>query len=153
MVRTDGRSADQMRQVKITKHFQRYPAGSVLIEVGNTKVICAATIEDRVPGFLKGSGEGWLTAEYSLLPSSTLTRTSRESIRGRVSGRTQEIQRLIGRSLRSVMDMKALGEHTVMIDCDVLQADGGTRTASITGAYIALVQALAPFITRRRISL
>ena len=143
MVRTDGRSADQMRQVKITKHFQRYPAGSVLIEVGNTKVICAATIEDRVPGFLKGSGEGWLTAEYSLLPSSTLTRTSRESIRGRVSGRTQEIQRLIGRSLRSVMDMKALGEHTVMIDCDVLQADGGTRTASITGAYIALVQALA----------
>ncbi len=143
MVRTDGRQTDQMRQVKITKHFQRYPAGSVLIEVGNTKVICAATIEERVPGFLKGSGEGWLTAEYSLLPSSTLTRTARESMRGRVSGRTQEIQRLIGRSLRSVMDMKALGERTVMIDCDVLQADGGTRTASITGAYIALVQALA----------
>ena len=143
MVRTDGRTADEMRRVKITKHFQRYPAGSVLIEVGNTKVICAATIEERVPGFLKGSGEGWLTAEYSLLPSSTLTRTSRESMRGRVSGRTQEIQRLIGRSLRSVMDMKALGERTVMIDCDVLQADGGTRTASITGAYIALVQALA----------
>ena len=143
MVRTDGRTADEMRRVKITKHFQRYPAGSVLIEVGNTKVICAATIEERVPGFLKGSGEGWLTAEYSLLPSSTLTRTSRESMRGRVSGRTQEIQRHIGRSLRSVMDMKALGERTVMIDCDVLQADGGTRTASITGAYIALVQALA----------
>ena len=143
MVRTDGRTADEMRRVKITKHFQRYPAGSVLNEVGNTKVICAATIEERVPGFLKGSGEGWLTAEYSLLPSSTLTRTARESMRGRVSGRTQEIQRLIGRSLRSVMDMKALGERTVMIDCDVLQADGGTRTASITGAYIALVQALA----------
>lgn len=143
MTRMDGRMADEMRHVKITKHFQRYPAGSVLIEVGNTKVICAASIEERVPFFLKGSGQGWVTAEYSLLPSSTLTRTARESMRGHVSGRTQEIQRLIGRSLRSVVDMKALGERTVLIDCDVIQADGGTRTASITGAYIALVEALA----------
>jgi ribonuclease PH len=143
MMRIDGRIADEMRHVKITRHFQKYPAGSVLIEVGNTKVICAASIEERVPSFLKGSGEGWVTAEYSLLPSSTLTRTARESMRGRVAGRTQEIQRLIGRSLRSVIDMKALGERTVLIDCDVIQADGGTRTASITGAYIALVEALA----------
>lgn len=144
MARFDGRMmADDMRQVKITRHYLKYPAGSVLIEVGNTKVICAASIEERVPGFLKGSGEGWLTAEYSLLPSSTQTRSSRESMRGRVTGRTQEIQRLIGRSLRAVVDMKALGECTIMIDCDVIQADGGTRTASITGAYIALVEALA----------
>jgi len=143
MARIDGRMADEMRHVKITKRFQKYPAGSVLIEVGNTKVICAATIEERVPFFLKGSGEGWITAEYALLPSSTLTRTARESMRGKVAGRTQEIQRLIGRSLRSVVDMKALGERTVLIDCDVIQADGGTRTASITGAYIALVEALA----------
>lgn len=114
-----------------------------MIEMGNTKVICAATIEDRVPGFLKGSGEGWLTAEYSLLPSATHTRTSRESVRGKLSGRTMEIQRLIGRSLRSVMDLKALGERTITIDCDVIQADGGTRTASITGAFIALVEACA----------
>lgn len=145
MVRIDGRTADEMRQVKITRHFQRYPAGSVLIEVGNTKVICAASIEDRVPFFLKGTGEGWVTAEYSLLPSSTQTRTARESMRGKVSGRTQEIQRLIGRSLRSVMDLKALGERTIAIDCDVIQADGGTRTASITGAFIALVEACASF--------
>ena len=143
MSRIDGRDADQMRHVKMIKHFQKYPAGSVLIEMGNTKVICAATIEERVPFFMKGKGEGWITAEYSLLPSSTLTRTSREAARGKVSGRTQEIQRLIGRALRSVVDMKALGERTVQIDCDVLQADGGTRTASITGAFIALVEALA----------
>ncbi|MGL6014653.1 MAG: ribonuclease PH, partial [Selenomonadaceae bacterium] len=142
MGRIDGRAADEMRRVKITRHYLKHPAGSVLIEVGNTKVICAASIEERVPHFLKGSGEGWITAEYALLPSSTQTRTARESMRGRVTGRTHEIQRLIGRSLRSVMDMKALGERTVMIDCDVIQADGGTRTASITGAFIALVEAL-----------
>lgn len=143
MVRIDGRSSvDQMRKVKITRHYLRHPAGSVLIEFGNTKVICAATIEERVPGFLKGSGEGWITAEYSLLPSSTQTRNPRESMRGKVTGRTHEIQRLIGRALRSVIDLKALGEKTIMIDCDVIQADGGTRTASITGAFIALVEAL-----------
>lgn len=142
MVRIDGRAADQMRKVKMTKHYLKHPAGSVLIEVGHTKVICAATIEERVPGFLKGSGEGWITAEYALLPSSTQTRNARESMRGRVTGRTHEIQRLIGRSLRSIIDLKALGERTVMIDCDVIQADGGTRTASITGAFIALVQAV-----------
>jgi len=142
MKRLDGRTVDEMRKVKITRHYLKHPAGSVLIEVGNTKVICAATIEERVPNFLKGSGEGWVTAEYSLLPSSTQTRNPRESMRGRVTGRTHEIQRLIGRSLRSVIDMKALGERTVMIDCDVIQADGGTRTASITGAFVALVEAL-----------
>ena len=143
MKRYDGRTADELRPVKITKYFQRYPAGSVLVEMGNTKVICAATIEEHVPFFLRGTGTGWLKAEYSLLPSSTATRTARESARGRVSGRTQEIQRLIGRSLRSVMNLKALGERTVTLDCDVIQADGGTRTASITGAWVALVLALA----------
>lgn len=142
MERADGRKADEMRRVKIARHYLKYPAGSVLIEVGNTKVICAATIEEGVPRFLKGSGEGWVTAEYALLPSSTQTRNARESMRGKVAGRTHEIQRLIGRALRSVIDMKALGERTVMIDCDVIQADGGTRTASITGAFIALVEAL-----------
>ena len=143
MNRIDGRGTGELRRVKITKYFQQYPAGSVLIEMGNTKVICAVSIEDRVPPFLRGTGEGWLTAEYSLLPSATLTRTSREAARGKVTGRTQEIQRLIGRSLRSVMDMKAIGERTVMVDCDVIQADGGTRTASITGAFVALVIAMA----------
>lgn len=142
MARIDGRERDEMRRVNITRHYLKYPAGSALIEVGNTRVLCAATIEERVPGFLRGSGEGWLTAEYSLLPGSTATRSSRESMRGKVTGRTHEIQRLIGRSLRSVVDLKALGERTVLIDCDVLQADGGTRTAAITGSFIALVEAL-----------
>ena len=141
MERIDKRQPDELRRYKITRHFQCHPAGSVLIEMGNTKVICAATIEDRVPGFLRGSGEGWLTAEYSLLPSATGTRSPREAARGRQTGRTQEIQRLIGRSLRSVMDLKAIGERTITIDCDVIQADGGTRTASITGAFMALVDA------------
>ena len=141
MERIDKREPDELRRYKIHRHFQKHPAGSVLIEMGNTKVICAATIEDRVPGFLRGAGEGWLTAEYSLLPSSTNSRSPREAARGKQTGRTQEIQRLIGRSLRSVMDMKALGERTITIDCDVIQADGGTRTASITGAFIALVEA------------
>ena len=145
MPRPDGRKADEMRRVRMTRGFQRYPAGSVLIEMGNTKVICAASVEDHVPFFLKGTGEGWVKAEYSLLPGATSVRTQREVARGRASGRTQEIQRLIGRSLRSVVDMKALGERTVVVDCDVLQADGGTRTASITGAFVALVEACETF--------
>ena len=145
MPRPDGRRPDEMRPLRLTRGFQRYPDGSVLIEMGNTKVICAASVEDHVPFFLKGTGEGWVKAEYSLLPGATSTRAQREASRGRQSGRTQEIQRLIGRSLRSVVDMKALGERTVMIDCDVLQADGGTRTASITGAFIALVEACETF--------
>ena len=143
MNRFDNRKFDQMRFVKITRNYLKYAEGSVLIEVGNTKVICAATIEERVPPFLKGSGLGWITAEYSLLPRSTQTRNARESARGKVSGRTHEIQRLIGRALRSVIDLKALGERTILIDCDVIQADGGTRTASITGAFVALVEAIA----------
>lgn len=145
MPRKDGRRPDEMRQMRMTRGFQRYPHGSVLIEMGNTKVICAASVEDHVPFFLKGTGEGWVTAEYSLLPSATSTRTQREVSKGRPSGRTQEIQRLIGRSLRSVVDTKALGERTVMVDCDVIQADGGTRTASITGAFVALVEACETF--------
>lgn len=145
MSRIDGRDVDMMRKVKIIRHYLKHPAGSVLIEVGNTKVICAASVEERVPGFLKGTGEGWVTAEYALLPSSTQTRNPRESMRGKVTGRTHEIQRLIGRALRSVIDFKALGERTIMIDCDVIQADGGTRTASITGAFIALVEAVDTF--------
>lgn len=151
MGRLDGRAWDALRKVKITRHYLRHPAGSVLIEAGNTKVICAASIEERVPPFLKGTGTGWLTAEYALLPSSTQKRNAREATRGRVSGRTQEIQRLIGRSLRSVVDLKALGERTVMLDCDVIQADGGTRTASITGAFVALVEALETVYDPKRV--
>lgn len=150
MGRLDGRAWDALRKVKITRHYLRHPAGSVLIEAGNTKVICAVSIEDRVPSFLKGTGEGWLTAEYALLPSSTHKRNAREAARGRLSGRTQEIQRLIGRSLRSVVDLRALGERTVMVDCDVIQADGGTRTASITGAFVALVEALETVYDAKR---
>lgn len=142
MTRIDGRQNDEMRKVKITRNYLRYAEGSALIEVGNTKVICAATIEDRVPHFLKGTGEGWITAEYSLMPRSTQSRNPRESAKGKLTGRTHEIQRLIGRALRSVVDLKALGERTIWIDCDVVQADGGTRTASITGAFIALVDAV-----------
>lgn len=142
MIRIDGRQLDEKRKIKITRNYLKYAEGSVLIEVGNTKVICAATVEEKVPPFLKGSGEGWITAEYALLPRSTQTRNIRESAKGRVTGRTHEIQRLIGRALRSVMNMKALGERTIWIDCDVIQADGGTRTAAITGAFIALVDAV-----------
>lgn len=145
MTRIDERSADEMRKVRITRNYLKYAEGSVLIEVGNTKVICAATIEEKVPHFLKGTGEGWITAEYSLLPRSTQTRNARESARGKLTGRTHEIQRLIGRALRSVVDLKALGEKTIWIDCDVIQADGGTRTASITGAFVALVDAVSTF--------
>lgn len=142
MKRVDGRNVDEMRAVKITRGYLKYAEGSVLIEIGNTKVLCAATIEEKVPPFLKGSGEGWITAEYSLLPRSTQTRNIREAAKGKLTGRTQEIQRLIGRAIRSVVDLKALGERTVWLDCDVIQADGGTRTAAITGAFVAMVDAV-----------
>ena len=146
MFRVDGRANDQPREVKITPSYLAFPEGSALIEVGETWVICTASVEDRVPPFLRGQGRGWVTAEYGMLPRSTLTRRAREREAGRVDGRTQEIQRLIGRSLRAVVEMRGLGERTVIIDCDVLQADGGTRTAAITGAYIALYQALAHLV-------
>ncbi len=145
MSRPDGRAPGALRPYAMRRHFQRYPAGSVLIEMGGTRVICAASVENRVPFFQRGTGEGWIAAEYALLPSATSTRTPREAVRGRQNGRTQEIQRLIGRALRSVVDLKALGERTIQIDCDVIQADGGTRTASITGAFVALVEACASF--------
>ena len=140
-VRTDGRAQDELRPAQITPGFLPNAEGSVLIEMGNTRVVCAASFEDRVPPFLRNSGQGWLTAEYAMLPRATQTRTSREIGRGGPSGRTHEIQRLIGRSLRAVADMKAFGERTLTIDCDVLQADGGTRTAAITGAYVAFALA------------
>lgn len=145
MIRIDGRSPAQLRPVRIIPDFLTYAEGSVLIEAGNTRVLCAASVEDRVPPFLEGKGEGWVTAEYSMLPRATHTRTPRER-EGRVSGRTQEISRLIGRSLRAVVNMQALGPRTITLDCDVLQADGGTRTASITGAYIAMYRACAKLI-------
>ncbi len=138
MVKTAARAQNALRKVKITKNYIMHPAGSVLIEAGNTKVICAASLEEKVPHFLRGKKQGWVTAEYSMTPSSTNTRTIREASRGKLSGRTQEIQRLIGRSIRTVIDLSKLGERTVWIDCDVIQADGGTRCASITGAFIAL---------------
>ena len=139
--RTDGRAQNELRSVQITPGFLSYAEGSVLIDMGSTRVVCAASLEDRVPPFLRNTGQGWLTAEYAMLPRSTQTRTSREIGRGGPSGRTHEIQRLIGRSLRAVADLKALGERTLTIDCDVLQADGGTRTAAITGAYVAFALA------------
>jgi ribonuclease PH len=142
MTRTDGRAPSELRPTKITPGFLVHAEGSVLVEVGRTRVICTASIEDRVPPFLRNSGKGWVTAEYGMLPRATSTRTQREASAGKVGGRTQEIQRLIGRSLRSVTKMEALGERTVWIDCDVIQADGGTRTASITGGFVALVLAL-----------
>jgi len=145
-MRIDQRSPDQMRPVRITTNYLMTAEGSALIEVGHTRVLCAATIEETVPPFLRGSGRGWVTAEYSMLPRATASRTPREVTKGRPSGRTLEIQRLIGRSLRSVVDMAALGDRTVLVDCDVLQADGGTRTASITGAYVALGQALQKLV-------
>lgn len=141
-MRTSGRKADETRSVSITPHYIKHAEGSVLIEVGETKVICTATVDDKVPPFMKGQGRGWVTAEYSMLPRATQTRNQRESSKGKQSGRTMEIQRLIGRALRSVVDLSALGERTVTLDCDVIQADGGTRTTSITGAYIALAFAL-----------
>lgn len=147
MQRPDGREATELRPVRIKKYVQQGPQGSVLIEMGRTKVLCAATVENHVPPFLRGTGKGWLHAEYSLLPSATMTRTPREAARGQQSGRTQEIQRLIGRSLRAVTNTAALGERTIILDCDVIQADGGTRTASITGSFIALVLACETFYT------
>lgn len=142
MKRADGRTFDQLRPVKITTGYQTFAEGSALIEIGRTRVLCAATIEDRVPAFLRNTGTGWLTAEYAMLPRSTLTRTDRDSSRGGVSGRSHEIQRLIGRSLRAVVDLTSFDERTFVVDCDVLQADGGTRTAAITGAYVALYLAM-----------
>lgn len=142
MDRVDGRKPGEPRPVRITRHYNKYAEGSVLIEVGDTKVICTASVEEKAPMFLRGEGKGWVTAEYGMLPRATGSRTPREAARGRVVGRTHEIQRLIGRSLRSVVDLSALGERTVWLDCDVIQADGGTRTASITGAFVALVDAL-----------
>jgi ribonuclease PH len=140
--RFDGRRLDELRPVAITRGFNKHAEGSAFIEVGDTKVVCTASVEERVPPFLKGKGEGWITCEYGMLPRATTTRTQREASRGAPSGRTHEIQRLIGRSLRSVIDLAALGERTLWIDCDVIQADGGTRTASITGAFVAVVDAL-----------
>ena len=142
VTRADGRAYDELRPVRITRAFTDVPEGSVLIECGNTRVMCTATFTDTVPRWRKDSGLGWVTAEYSMLPRATSQRTDRESVRGKIGGRTHEISRLIGRCLRGVIDMKALGENTIQMDCDVLQADGGTRTASITGAYVALVDAL-----------
>lgn len=141
-MRSNGRKADEIRPVRIIRNYIKHAEGSVLIQLGETRVICTATLEERVPPFLRNSGRGWITAEYSMLPRSTKTRITRESTQGRVGGRTHEIQRLIGRSLRAVMDLSLIGERTFWIDCDVIQADGGTRTASITGAYVALVDAV-----------
>ena len=141
-MRTDQRTANQLRETTLTPNYLMHAEGSVLIQAGNTKVICAASVEDRVPNFLRNTGKGWVTAEYGMLPRATSTRTQREASAGKVGGRTQEIQRLIGRSLRSVTNLPALGERTIWIDCDVIQADGGTRTASITGAFVALALAL-----------
>ena len=138
-MRAGGREWDEIREIRITREFLKHPEGSVLIEMGGTKVICTATLEDKAPPFLKNTGRGWLTSEYAMLPGSTQGRTGRESSRGRVGGRTHEIQRLIGRSLRAVTELNSFGERTIYIDCDVIQADGGTRTASITGGFVALV--------------
>ena len=143
MTRADGRQNDELRPIKLTRHWLDHAAGSVLVEFGKTRVLCAASASEGVPRWRKGSGLGWVTAEYAMLPASTNTRSDRESVKGRIGGRTHEISRLIGRSLRAVIDYKALGENTIVLDCDVLQADGGTRTAAITGAYVALADACA----------
>jgi ribonuclease PH len=143
MSRVDGRTADQLRPIRFDRAWTEHPEGSVLVEFGRTRVLCTASLTQGVPRWRKGSGEGWVTAEYAMLPRSTHTRSDRESVRGKLGGRTHEISRLIGRSLRAVVDVKALGENTIVLDCDVLQADGGTRTAAITGAYVALADAVA----------
>ena len=148
MTRADGRADDELRPITITRNWLDHPAGSVLVEFGGTRVLCAASASEGVPRWRKGSGLGWVTAEYAMLPASTNTRSDRESVRGKIGGRTHEISRLIGRSLRAIIDYQALGENTIVIDCDVLQADGGTRTAAITGAYVALADACA-HLTRR----
>ena len=146
--RTGGRAADQLRPVRITRHYTMHAEGSVLIEFGNTKVLCTASVEEKVPPHKRGSGEGWVTAEYGMLPRATHTRGDREAARGKQSGRTQEIQRLIGRSLRAVFDLRKLGERSILLDCDVLQADGGTRTAAITGAFVAAQDAVSWLLAR-----
>ena len=151
--RPSGRAPDQLRDVSITRRFTRHAEGSVLVAFGNTQVLCTASVEAKVPPFLRGKGEGWITAEYGMLPRATHTRSDREAARGKQGGRTLEIQRLIGRALRACVDRKALGEHTITLDCDVLQADGGTRTAAITGAYVALVDAVQTLIDSRAIKL
>lgn len=151
-MRISGRRADELRDLKIVRDYLKYPEGSVLIDVGNTKVICTATILDEVPPFLRHTGRGWLTAEYAMLPMATEKRSPRESSRGKVGGRIHEIQRLIGRSLRAVTDLNAFGERTIHIDCDVIQADGGTRTASITGAFVALVELFRKMMGKNMIS-
>ena len=151
-LRDDGRSDDELRPVRLTRGFQRHPAGSVLVEFGETKVLCAASVTTGVPRWRSGSGLGWVTAEYAMLPSATHTRSDRESVKGRVGGRTHEISRLIGRSLRACIDLGALGENTIALDCDVLQADGGPRTAAITGAYVALADAVAWLGARGRLA-
>ena len=147
--RPSGRAPDQLRPVRITRGFTRHAEGSVLVEFGDTRVICTASVEETVPGFLRNTGSGWVTAEYGMLPRATDTRTRREAAQGKQSGRTQEIQRLIGRSLRAIVDMQALGENQITLDCDVLQADGGTRTAAITGSYVALVDAMNSLVKKR----
>jgi ribonuclease PH len=146
--RPSGRAPDQLREVRLTRHFTRHAEGSVLVEFGDTRVLCTASVEETVPQFLRNTGKGWVTAEYGMLPRATHTRTRREAAQGKQGGRTLEIQRLIGRALRAVVDLKALGERTITIDCDVLQADGGTRTASITGGYVALVDAVNTLIKK-----
>jgi ribonuclease PH len=151
-MRPSGRAPDELRPVRLTRRFTRHAEGSVLVEFGDTQVICTASVEERVPGFLRGQGRGWITAEYGMLPRATHTRSSREASHGRQGGRTMEIQRLIGRSLRAVADLEALGERTITVDCDVIQADGGTRTASITGAYVALVDAASGLRATKRVS-
>ncbi|VEF47436.1 ribonuclease PH [Bacillus freudenreichii] len=150
-MRVDGRNSDELRNIHIETDYLKHPEGSVLITVGDTKVICTASIEERVPPFLRGEGKGWISAEYSMLPRATQTRNIRESSRGKVSGRTMEIQRLIGRSLRAVVDLEAIGERTIWVDCDVIQADGGTRTASITGAFVALTLAVAKLVEEKEL--
>ncbi len=152
MKRADGRAWDELRPIKISPGFQSFAEGSALIELGKTQVLCSVSVEERVPGFLRGGGGGWITAEYSMLPRATVTRSPRDSSLGRVAGRSQEIQRLIGRSLRAVADLPALGERTLVVDCDVLQADGGTRTAAITGSYVALYQAMQTLVNMGVIS-
>lgn len=150
-MRTDGRKPDEMRRVIMTPHCNRYAEGSVLIECGHTRVICTATVEDKVPPFVKGTGKGWVTAEYAMLPRATQMRNQRESAKGRPSGRTMEIQRLIGRSLRSVVNLEMLGERTVTLDCDVIQADGGTRVASVTGAFVAMALAMQKLVDEEKL--
>jgi ribonuclease PH len=150
-MRPSGRQVDELRQVNITRNYTKHAEGSVLVEFGDTKVICTASVEERIPQFLKGKGEGWVTAEYGMLPRSTGSRMAREAAKGKQGGRTMEIQRLIGRSLRAAIDLKALGERSITIDCDVIQADGGTRTASITGAYVALQDAINYLIKAKKL--